>query len=172
MEISGYNLEYYSGITKPLSFSRTLLEYLSMGPDIAPIAHTFWYEINDFVLDIRNGVLTAPNPSLRPNIRRLEVQLSRVNRPDWAALQKLAAGGYGFENVRHVSIEIVSKRACHQQELHAFFHLLVHQPIGFSCAGEVSYPEDWDDRDLVDVDEAITNNIHFGEGSLGKRATG
>jgi hypothetical protein len=94
MEISGYNLEYYSGIRKPLSFSRTLLEYLSMGPDIAPIAHTFWYEINDFVLDIRNGVLTAPNPSLRPNIRRLEVQLSRVNRPDWAALQKLAAGGW------------------------------------------------------------------------------
>ncbi|KAH7085356.1 hypothetical protein BKA63DRAFT_15703 [Paraphoma chrysanthemicola] len=131
--------------TRYITLAAVLRKHLAMGDGIARLAREVYYTQNVFIVKTTSAGLRysicMPPHSLRSMIRRLEIQIY-ISQGNWAVLQRLAAGAYGFSGLRYVTVHVRWPESPNP----VYFGLrpekrAAWEGVVFGCAGQVVFEE-------------------------------
>ncbi|KAF2033349.1 hypothetical protein EK21DRAFT_109145 [Setomelanomma holmii] len=132
--------------TRHVTLAGRLRRHLAMGNDIASLAREVYYKHNTFIIRTSGEGLryrvSLPPRSTRSLIRSLCIQVY-LSSSNWDVLQRLAAGKYGFDELRHVTVHV---RWPHRPDP-TYIGLMPEKwhrwaAISFACRGEVVFEKD------------------------------
>jgi hypothetical protein len=127
-----------------------LHHYLTLGPDIAPLALEVYYKTNVFCVDlpgcgrIVNAVPALPRLALRPFIRKLWLRVDMTDSDGFTALKKLQNGRYCFPSLQHITVELMW-----------YWHARDHPTFAcvFEYARELKIRFKWSGKMVISEDE-------------------
>ncbi|KAH7095004.1 hypothetical protein FB567DRAFT_574881 [Paraphoma chrysanthemicola] len=136
--------------TRYITLAAVLRKHLAMGDGIARLAREVYYTHNVFIVKttsvgLRYRICLPPH-SLRSMIRRLEIKIY-LSHGNWAVLQRLAVGAYGFSGARYVTVHVRWPESPNP----AYFGLTPEsratwEGVVFGCAGQVVFEEVQEDK--------------------------
>ena len=113
-----------------------LRRHLAMGPEIAQLAQEVFYQQNEFCIKARRAAFHLPHPTKRMHIRKIKLCVELDVR-GWEVIQKMAAGGYGFDLIAEVHVAFYC--AFMNAEFGELLHDVPLEPIVFTCRGTVVF---------------------------------
>ena len=115
-------------------------KYLRTTPELAALARQVFHESNTFVLHVLKRPVSRPHPSVRPFIRRVELDIPLAGA-QWQMLANSAPNGFGFPNLQSVSVHFrFSMFANRTREARrAMKSIASTNPVSFPCVGKVRF---------------------------------